>query len=199
MGAPGAGKGTQATSIADYFGIPAISTGDIFRANVSQQTELGRQLEAILSAGDYVPDELTEQIVADRLDQPDAAKGFLLDGFPRTMHQVGALDDYLDARGIQLDAVLVLDADPDDLVGRLLRRAQLEGRADDTEETIRHRMDVYLQETEPLLGLYESEGLLAKVAALGTVEEVRSRIVATLDRADGRGAIDDVSWAPAPS
>ena len=193
MGAPGAGKGTQATSIADYFGIPAISTGDIFRANVSQQTELGRQVEAILSAGDYVPDELTEQIVADRLDQPDAAKGFLLDGFPRTMHQVGALDDYLDARGIQLDAVLVLDADPDDLVGRLLRRAQLEGRADDTEETIRHRMDVYLQETEPLLGHYVSEGLLAKVAALGTVEEVRSRIVATLDRADGRGAIDDVS------
>ena len=193
MGAPGAGKGTQATSIADYFGIPAISTGDIFRANVSQQTELGRQVEAILSAGDYVPDELTEQIVADRLDQPDAAKGFLLDGFPRTMHQVGALDDYLDARGIQLDAVLVLDADPDDLVGRLLRRAQLEGRADDTEETIRHRMDVYLRDTEPLLGHYESEGLLAMVAALGTVEQVRSRIVATLDRADGRGAIDDVS------
>ena len=193
MGAPGAGKGTQATSIADYFGIPAISTGDIFRANVSQQTELGRQVEAILSAGDYVPDELTEQIVADRLDQPDAAKGFLLDGFPRTMHQVGALDDYLDARGIRLDAVLVLDADPDDLVGRLLRRAQLEGRADDTEETIRHRMDVYLRDTEPLLGPYESEGLLAKVAALGTVEQVRSRIVATLDRADGRGAIDDVS------
>ena len=193
MGAPGAGKGTQATSIADYFGIPAISTGDIFRANVSQQTELGRQVEAILSAGDYVPDELTEQIVADRLDQPDAAKGFLLDGFPRTMHQVGALDDYLDARGIRLDAVLVLDADPDDLVGRLLRRAQLEGRADDTEETIRHRMDVYLRDTEPLLGHYESEALLAKVAALGTVEQVRSRIVATLDRADGRGAIDDVS------
>ena len=193
MGAPGAGKGTQATSIADYFGIPAISTGDIFRANVSQQTELGRQVEAILSAGDYVPDELTEQIVADRLDQPDAAKGFLLDGFPRTMHQVGALDDYLDARGIRLDAVLVLDADPDDLVGRLLRRAQLEGRADDTEETIRHRMDVYLRDTEPLLGHYESEVLLAKVAALGTVEQVRSRIVATLDRADGRGAIDDVS------
>ena len=193
MGAPGAGKGTQATSIADYFGIPAISTGDIFRANVSQQTELGRQVEAILSAGDYVPDELTEQIVADRLDQPDAAKGFLLDGFPRTMHQVGALDDYLDARDIRLDAVLVLDADPDDLVGRLLRRAQLEGRADDTEETIRHRMDVYLRDTEPLLGHYESEGLLANVAALGTVEQVRSRIVATLDRADGRGAIDDVS------
>ena len=193
MGAPGAGKGTQATSIADYFGIPAISTGDIFRANVSQQTELGRQVEAILSAGDYVPDELTEQIVADRLDQPDAAKGFLLDGFPRTMHQVGALDDYLDARGIRLDAVLVLDADPDDLVGRLLRRAQLEGRADDTEETIRHRRAVYLRDTERLLGHYESEGLLAKVAALGTVEQVRSRIVATLDRADGRGAIDDVS------
>lgn len=193
MGAPGAGKGTQATSIADHYGIPAISTGDIFRTNVKLQTDLGRQVEAILSAGDYVPDELTEQIVADRLDQPDAVKGFLLDGFPRTMHQVGALDDYLDARGIQLDAVLVLDADPDDLVGRLLRRAQLEGRADDTEETIRHRMDVYLRDTEPLLAHYESEGLLAKVAALGTVEQVRSRIVATLDRADGRGAIDDVS------
>ncbi|NLH70484.1 MAG: adenylate kinase [Brooklawnia sp.] len=192
MGAPGAGKGTQATSIASHYGIPAISTGDIFRANVKQRTELGRQVEAILSAGDYVPDELTEQIVADRLDQPDAAKGFLLDGFPRTMHQVTALDDYLAARGSQLDAVLVLDADPDDLVGRLLKRAQLEGRADDTEETIRHRMEVYLSDTAPLLAHYESAGLLAKVAALGTVEEVRERSVAALDRAVGRGTAVDV-------
>ena len=193
LGAPGAGKGTQATFICQKYGIPQISTGDMLRAAVKAGTPLGLQAKAVMDAGQLVSDDLIINLVKERLAQPDCAQGFLFDGFPRTMHQVGALDDYLDARGIQLDAVLVLDADPDDLVGRLLRRAQLEGRADDTEETIRHRMDVYLRDTEPLLGHYESEGLLAKVAALGTVEQVRSRIVATLDRADGRGAIDDVS------
>lgn len=192
MGAPGAGKGTQATSIADYFGIPAISTGDIFRANVRQQTELGRQVQAILSAGDYVPDELTEQIVADRLDQPDAAKGFLLDGFPRTMHR-SVRSTTTSTRGIQLDAVLVLDADPDDLVGRPLRRAQLEGRADDTEETIRHRMDVYLQETEPCSGTMSRRDCWPRWQRWAQSKRCAHGIVATLDRADGRGAIDDVS------
>lgn len=193
MGAPGAGKGTQADNIADHYGIPAISTGDIFRRNVRHQTELGKRVAAIMAAGDYVPDELTEQIVADRLDEDDAAEGFLLDGFPRTMHQVEALDEYLADRGHQLDAVLSLEADPEDLIGRLLKRARIEGRADDTEEVIRHRMVVYLRDTKPLLDHYRSQGLLVKVEGLGTIDEVGARIVAALDAHQVGGAQDDAA------
>lgn len=185
MGAPGAGKGTQAPGIAAHYGIPAISTGDIFRSNVKQKTELGLQVEAIMAAGDYVPDELTEQIVADRLDQDDAAPGFLLDGFPRTLHQVAALDDYLAAHDHQLDAVLSLTVDSEALIQRLLKRAQLEGRADDTEETIRHRMEVYERDTEPLLDHYRDRGLLVEVDGDGRVAEVAERAVAALDGVAG--------------
>ncbi|WP_341730245.1 adenylate kinase [Brooklawnia sp.] len=185
MGAPGAGKGTQAPGIAAHYGIPAISTGDIFRSNVKQKTELGLQVEAIMAAGDYVPDELTEQIVADRLDQDDAAPGFLLDGFPRTLHQVAALDDYLAAHDHQLDAVLSLTVDSEALIQRLLKRAQLEGRADDTEETIRHRMEVYERDTEPLLDHYRDRGLLVEVDGDGQVAEVAERAVAALDGVAG--------------
>jgi adenylate kinase len=180
MGAPGAGKGTQAPSIATHYGIPAISTGDIFRANVKQKTPLGLKVEAIMAAGDYVPDELTEQIVADRLDQDDAQSGFLLDGFPRTLHQVGALDDYLAERGHQLDAVLSLTVDTEALIPRLLKRAQIEGRADDSEETIRHRMDVYQQDTSPLIDDYRDRGLLIEVDGDGQIAEVSERIFAAL-------------------
>ncbi|BEH02919.1 MAG: adenylate kinase [Propionibacterium sp.] len=180
MGAPGAGKGTQAPSIATHYGIPAISTGDIFRANVKQKTPLGLKVEAIMAAGDYVPDELTEQIVADRLDQDDAQSGFLLDGFPRTLHQVGALDDYLAERGHQLDAVLSLTVDTEALIQRLLKRAQIEGRADDSEETIRHRMDVYQQDTSPLIDDYRDRGLLIEVDGDGQIAEVSERIFAAL-------------------
>ena len=180
MGAPGAGKGTQAPSIATHYGIPAISTGDIFRANVKQKTPLGLKVEAIMAAGDYVPDELTEQIVADRLDQDNAQSGFLLDGFPRTLHQVGALDDYLAERGHQLDAVLSLTVDTEALIQRLLKRAQIEGRADDSEETIRHRMDVYQQDTSPLIDDYRDRGLLIEVDGDGQIAEVSERIFAAL-------------------
>lgn len=192
MGAPGAGKGTQATSIAEYLTIPAISTGDIFRANVRQQTELGKRVQAIMAAGDYVPDELTEQIVVDRLNQPDAAEGFLLDGFPRTMHQVARLEEYLSERGQQLDVVLSLDVDSEVLIGRLLKRAEIEGRADDSEETIRHRMEVYLRDTESLLEHYGARGILLKVDGLGTIEEVRARIVQALDTVSGGVAGDSL-------
>ena len=180
MGAPGAGKGTQAPSIATHYGSPAISTGDIFRANVKQKTPLGLKVEAIMAAGDYVPDELTEQIVADRLDQDDAQSGFLLDGFPRTLHQVGALDDYLAEHGHQLDAVLSLTVDTEALIQRLLKRAQIEGRADDSEETIRHRMDVYQQDTSPLIDDYRDRGLLIEVDGDGQIAEVSERIFAAL-------------------
>jgi len=189
MGAPGAGKGTQARGIADHYGIPAISTGDIFRANVRDKTPLGQQVEAILGRGDYVPDELTEQIVADRLAQPDAAAGFLLDGFPRTLHQLAALDETLAADGPALDAVLSLVVDPEDLIARLLHRAEIEGRADDNEETIRHRMDVYTSDTKPLLDNYGDRGLLVEVDGDGTIEEVGARLVAALDeRMGGAGS-----------
>lgn len=186
MGAPGAGKGTQAPGIAAHYGIPAISTGDIFRANVKNKTPLGQQVEAIMAAGDYVPDALTEQIVADRLDQPDAAAGFLLDGFPRTLHQVASLDAYLADHGTALDAVLSLQVDTEALIARLLKRAQLEGRADDNEQTIRHRMAVYEQDTKPLLDHYAAQGLLVTVDGDGEIAEVSARAVAALGAmADG--------------
>jgi adenylate kinase len=181
MGAPGAGKGTQSSGIAAHYGVPAVSTGDIFRSNVAKQTPLGKQVEAIIAAGDYVPDDLTEQIVANRLDEPDAAQGFLLDGFPRTVHQVRQLEDYLTRRGLELDAVISLQVDPEVLIGRLLNRAQVEGRADDTESTIRHRMDVYVRDTQPLLDHYADQGLLVEVDGIGEVDEVAARIVAALD------------------
>ncbi|MFZ2623678.1 MAG: adenylate kinase [Propionibacterium sp.] len=183
MGAPGAGKGTQAVGVAEHYGVPAISTGDIFRANVKNGTPLGKQVDAIMKAGNYVPDELTEEIVADRLDAPDARGGFLLDGFPRTMHQVDALDDYLDQHGKTLDAVICLDVDPEDLIGRLLKRAEIEGRADDNEETIRHRMDVYLESTQPLLDAYAKRDLLVRVDGNGSVAEVAARIATAVDAA----------------
>ncbi len=186
MGAPGAGKGTQAVGVAAHYGVPAISTGDIFRANVKNGTPLGKQVDAIMKAGNYVPDELTEQIVADRLNGPDARSGFLLDGFPRTMHQVDALDDYLDQHGKTLDAVICLDVDPEDLIARLLKRAQIEGRADDNEETIRHRMDVYLESTQPLLDAYAKRGLLVRVDGNGSVGQVATRIATAVDAAVAR-------------
>ncbi|EPD33026.1 adenylate kinase [Propionimicrobium lymphophilum ACS-093-V-SCH5] len=184
MGAPGAGKGTQADGIANRYDVPAISTGDIFRANVKNQTPLGKQVKAIMDAGDYVPDELTESIVFDRLEAPDASAGFLLDGFPRTMHQVDALDDYLEKHNLGLDAVVVLDVDDETLIERLLKRAEIEGRSDDNEETIRNRMKVYNTSTAPLLDHYKQLGLVLAINGEGTVEEISERIHNALDKLD---------------
>lgn len=181
MGPPGAGKGTQAQRIAEHYGIPAISTGDIFRAMKTADTPLARQLQAIMESGGYVSDEITNAIVAERLTQPDCAGGFLLDGYPRTLQQVKALDDFLAADGKDLDAVITLLADVDELVTRLLRRAQTEGRADDTVDTIRRRLAIYAQETEPLLEGYREHGLLIEVDGLGPIDEVSARLFAALD------------------
>ncbi len=182
MGAPGAGKGTQATALAERYGVPAISTGDIFRFNIKNQTPLGVKVKEIIDAGQYVPDDVTEEIVADRLAEPDCEPGFLLDGFPRTMHQVYFLDRYLADRGQQLDAVVSLHVDPEVLVERLLNRAELEGRADDNPDTIRRRMEVYAGQTAPLLFHYESKGLLVDLEGTGTVDEVRERMFEQLDQ-----------------
>jgi adenylate kinase len=180
FGAPGAGKGTQATRIAQSHGIPAISTGDIFRSNIKSETALGLQVKEILASGAYVPDEVTNAIVRDRLGQPDALGGFLLDGYPRTQAQVAELDDMLAARGESLDAVLELTVDTDEVVQRLLKRAEIDGRADDTEDVIRHRMKIYEEETAPLAALYRERGLLHQVDGMGEMDEVTERLQSAL-------------------
>ena len=185
LGPPGAGKGTQATRIAEGLGIPAISTGDIFRTNIKNETALGLQVKQILASGAYVPDEVTNAIVRDRLDQPDAAAGFLLDGYPRTLAQVTELDDMLAAAGTSLDAALELSVDIDELVQRLLKRAEIDGRSDDTEDVIRHRMNVYVQETEPLAAIYRERGLLRRVDGMGEMDEVTERLQAALPNRQG--------------
>jgi adenylate kinase len=181
MGPPGAGKGTQAMRIAEHYGIPAISTGDIFRAMKSADTPLARQVRAIMESGGYVSDEITNEIVQDRLARPDCQGGFLLDGYPRTLQQVRTLDDHLAETGRPLDAVNSLLADTDEVVVRLLRRAAIDGRSDDNEETIRVRLQVYAEQTEPLLEVYRSRGLLVEVDGLGEVDEVSERVFAALD------------------
>jgi adenylate kinase len=188
MGPPGAGKGTQAKKIAAKLGIPAISTGDIFRQNVSEQTELGVEAKRYLDGGNYVPDELTNKMVRDRLTEDDAADGFLLDGYPRTLAQVGELDDMLDDRGHGLDAVLVLTVDEEEIVQRLLKRAQDEGRSDDTEDVIRHRQEVYADQTAPLIEVYGERGLVVRVDGMGAVDEVTSRVFDALDETNGATA-----------
>ena len=180
MGPPGAGKGTQAQVVADRFGIPAISTGDIFRSNVSQGTELGVEAKRYMDAGEYVPDSVTNLMVRHRIDEPDAEKGFLLDGYPRTLAQVDELDGMIKFTGHRLDAVVVLTVDPEELVRRLTARAQSEGRSDDTEDVIRRRQEVYTEQTEPLIEVYRGRGLLHEVDGIGGVDEVTKRILDSL-------------------
>jgi adenylate kinase len=185
LGPPGAGKGTQAQFIAERLGVPAISTGDIFRANVSGQTELGRRAKTYMDAGDLVPDEITVAMVKDRLGEPDAKAGFLLDGFPRTIAQAEQLRASLADLGQELHGVLELVVDEDELVRRLSGRrmlvdGQMVQRDDDKPETVRHRLEVYREQTAPLSGFYESEGLLSRIDAIGEVEEVTARALRAL-------------------
>ena len=208
LGPPGAGKGTQAARLAERLGVPAISTGDIFRANVSGGTELGRMAKKYMDAGDLVPDEVTNAMVRDRLAQPDAKDGFLLDGFPRNVAQAGELDQMLDELGAPLSVVLDLDVDFDEVVKRLSGRrtckscghvwhlefdppstegicdkdgGQLFQRDDDKPDTVRHRLEVYREQTEPLIGFYRDAGKLVAIDALGPVEDVTERAIEALD------------------
>jgi len=189
MGPPGAGKGTQATVIADRLGVPAISTGDIFRTNVSEGTPLGLEAKRYIDAGDYVPDEVTNAMVRDRIAEEDAKDGFLLDGYPRTVAQVDELDRMLSESGTSVDAVIALTVDEDQLVARLLNRAQTEGRTDDTEEVIRHRQQLYAGQTAPLLAAYADRGLLIEVNGMGEVDEVSARVFAELDQTRGQATV----------
>ncbi len=180
VGPPGAGKGTQAARITASFGIPAIATGDIFRYNIANETPLGVEVKAIVDSGDYVPDSLTNALVASRVEEDDARSGFLLDGYPRTLDQVAFLDKLLASKGESLDAVIQLVADTDAVVARLRRRAIEQGRVDDSEDAIRHRQEVYARETAPLIEVYRERGLLIEVDGLGDIDEVGQRIADSL-------------------
>jgi len=180
IGPPGAGKGTQAVKLAEAFNIPAISTGDIFRENVKNETELGKQAKAFMDRGEYVPDSLTNALVRDRLSWEDAKNGFLLDGYPRTADQVAELDGILADAGESLNAVVLITADTDEVVRRLLNRATEQGRADDTEDVIRRRLEVYAEQTAPLIDSYSHRNLVVEVDGIGAVAEVTDRIISAL-------------------
>lgn len=180
LGPPGAGKGTQAARLCGRLAVPAISTGDIFRSGALGDTEAGRRARAHMDKGEYVPDEITNALVEERISRPDAAQGFLLDGYPRTEAQVHELDAMLERSGASLDAVVEITLDPEAVVARLLKRAQEQGRADDTEPVIRHRLEVYAERTEPLAAIYASRGALVRVDGDAEVDEVADRIVSAL-------------------
>ena len=180
MGPPGAGKGTQAAVLAAELGVPHISTGDIFRANVAEGTQLGKEAQRYMDAGDYVPDTITNGMVRDRLTHDDCRPGFLLDGYPRTVEQVAELDAMLRPASQKLDAVIELTVDIDEVVGRLVKRAAEQGRVDDSEDVIRRRLEVYAEQTAPLLSIYSERGLLVQVDGMGLIEEVTSRLLAVV-------------------
>ena len=180
LGPPGAGKGTQAARLAERLGVPAISTGDIFRANIKGGTPLGKTVQEYTSRGALVPDSVTNEMVRDRLAQDDVADGFLLDGYPRNVAQVAELDTILADAGLALDLAVEITADPEVVVGRLLKRAEIEGREDDTQDVVRHRLDVYAQETAPIAQVYADRGLLAQVDGIGDVDDVTERLVAAI-------------------
>jgi len=180
MGPPGAGKGTQAVVLASALGVPHISTGDIFRANVNSGTPLGEEAQRYMDAGEYVPDSITNAMVRDRISHDDCQPGFLLDGYPRTLEQVNELDMMLVSDGNRLDRVLELTVDTEEVVDRLLKRAQEQGRADDTADVIRRRLEVYFDQTAPLVAVYRERGILLQVDGAGDVAEVSERILSAL-------------------
>ncbi|MEU9398743.1 adenylate kinase [Streptomyces sp. NPDC048242] len=208
VGPPGAGKGTQAVRLAETLSVPHISTGDLFRANISRQTELGKLAKSFMDAGNLVPDEVTIAMAKDRMEQPDAEGGFLLDGFPRNVSQAEALDELLRGEGIKLDAVLDLEVPEDEVVKRIAGRricrndsshvfhvtyspskqenvcdvcgGELYQRDDDTEDTVRKRLEVYHTQTEPIIDYYRSQGLVVTISSLGPVDEITERALAAL-------------------
>ena len=187
MGPQGVGKGTQAALLAEHYGIPAISTGDIFRANIKGKTELGLKVIAYTDKGELVPDELTNSIVKDRLAQDDTKNGWILDGYPRNAAQVEALDAMLEELGTPLDAVVALDADHDVLMARIAKRAEEQGRTDDTPDAIAKRLATYAKETAPLLDTYKSRGQLVAIDGVGEIDAIQKNIVQ--DRKDTPSAI----------
>ena len=181
IGPPGAGKGTQAVELSRAFGVPAVSTGDIFRANVKNETPLGLQAKSFMDAGNNVPDSLTNDLITDRLADDDCARGFLLDGYPRTTDQVRHLDDFLATHDSALNVVVQLLAEPDVVVERLRKRALEQGRTDDDEAVVRHRLEVYSNQTAPLIDVYTDRGLVVAIDGIGEIADVTRRIMSALE------------------
>lgn len=180
MGAPGAGKGTQAKRLESLLGLPQVATGDLFRAHLKNQTELGKLARTYMDKGELVPNEVTIAMVRDRLSQPDCEAGAILDGFPRTLAQAEALDELLKEFGAKIAVVPYIHVAQDVLVKRLAKRAEIEGRADDNEETIRTRMQVYESETAPLLDYYENRALLVKINGEQSIDQVSADLTAVI-------------------
>jgi adenylate kinase len=174
FGPPGAGKGTQAAKISDHFDLPHLSTGDIFRENIKNETPLGKKVKSIMDSGNLVPDETVVELVASELDKTDYDNGVILDGFPRTVAQAEALDDYLEDRGKKIDAFITFEVPEDELISRILSRGQ--GRSDDTPEKVKTRLQVYRNETEPVMNHYEKQGAVQKIDGVGSIEEIFERI-----------------------
>lgn len=181
VGPPGAGKGTQAVKIAEKLNIPAISTGDIFRKNIKEETDLGKEAKSYIDSGNLVPDSVTNRMVRARLAEADTANGFLLDGYPRSVEQAHVLRDMLLDLGTSIDVVLEIQVDEDEVVERMLKRAQEQHRTDDTEPVMRHRLEVYHQQTLPVATYYVDQDLLEVVDGTGSIDEVTARIFAILD------------------
>jgi adenylate kinase len=186
LGPPGAGKGTQAVRLAEHFHCADVATGDIFRDNVANGTELGLTAKEYMDAGDLVPDDVVISMVIERLSEDDCSGGFVLDGFPRTVRQAEALDEWLEAAGTPLDAALFFEIDEEELFRRLAGRSATLHRSDDTEQTIRHRLEVFANKTRPLVDHYEQRGLLQRVDSIGEVDEVTKRILEGLERRRAR-------------
>lgn len=184
MGPQGVGKGTQAALLAEHYQIPAISTGDIFRYNLKNQTDLGKKVQAFIDKGELVPDQLTNSIIKDRLAMEDAQQGWILDGYPRNAAQVEALDQMLAELETPLDKVLALQADRQVLMDRMTKRAEIEGRSDDTPDVIARRLDVYAKETKPLLDIYKDRGLLLEINGVGQIDQISKTIISQLDHLD---------------
>ena len=181
VGPQGSGKGTQGIRIAEAFGVPTVSTGDVFRGAVAAGTDLGQQVKAIIEAGDLVPDELTSAVVRDRLSRQDAADGFLLDGYPRNVAQVMHLDEFLEGRDEELDAVIELVVPRDESIARISLRAAEQGRSDDTEEVIANRLAIYERETAPILDVYRTRDIVDRIDGVGSLDEITARIIAALE------------------
>lgn len=183
LGPPGAGKGTQAQILVNTYSIPQLSTGDMLRAAIAAKTPLGLEAKAIVDRGDLVSDDIVSGIISDRMDEPDCKNGFILDGFPRTIAQAEALDGMLKSKGLTLDAVVEIKANPDVLVERIINRAKESGgaRADDNEEVLRKRLDVYTQQTAPLVSYYADTGLLKSVDGMASVDEVTASIKSAIE------------------